>query len=126
VANSYYELAGGADGMQRLAEAFYSRVLVDPVLLPLFRDPTEDHAGRMALWLGEFFGGPYEHTRQRGGFSTVVDAHRSLNITDEQRQHWINHMRAACKELNLSDKVMEFFDPHILFGARAAQNMSHF
>lgn len=125
MAKSYYELAGGAEGMQKLAEAFYSRVLSDPVLVPLFRDPTEDHAGRMALWLGEFFGGPYEHTKRRGGFSTVVDAHRNLNITDEQRQHWINHMHAACKELELSDEVMEFFDPHILFGARAAQNMSH-
>ncbi len=123
--NNYYEQAGGAEGMQKLAEAFYDRVLTDPVMLPLFRDPTEDHAGRMALWLGEFFGGPYEHTKQRGGLYTVVDAHRHLNITDEQRQHWINHMEAACREVALPDEVIEFFSPHILFGARAAQNMSH-
>lgn len=44
---SYYDLAGGAEGMQKLAEAFYGRVLTDPAMLPLFRDPTEDHAKRM-------------------------------------------------------------------------------
>jgi hemoglobin len=126
MAQTYYELAGGAEGMQKLAEAFYNRVFSDPIMVPLFRDPTEDHAGRMALWLGEFFGGPMDHSKQRGGFYTVVDAHRSLHISDEQRQHWINHMEAACQELNMSEEVMAFFSPHILFGARAAQNMSRY
>ena len=45
--SNYYVLAGGAAGMQKLAEAFYGRVLIDPIMLPLFRDPTEDHAGRI-------------------------------------------------------------------------------
>lgn len=126
MSQSYYELAGGEVGMQKLAKAFYDRVLTDPVMLPLFRDPTEDHAGRMALWLGEFFGGPHEHTKQRGGFYTVIDAHSHLKITDEQREHWITHMEAACDELALSDEVMVFFSPHIIFGARAAQSHSRF
>jgi hemoglobin len=121
-----YEMAGGAAGMQKLAEAFYRRVFADPVLLPLFRDTDEDHAGRMALWLGEFFGGPREHTRQRGGFPTLVDSHQRLNITDTQRQHWIEHMLAACHEVGLPNEVMAFFTPHIHFGARAAQHTSYF
>src|SRR5215813_10996408 len=124
--DSYFDLAGGAAGVQRLAEAFYRRVLSDPLMRPLFRDPTEDHAGRMALWLGEFFGGPYEHTKQRGGFYTVIDAHSNLHITDEQREHWISHMQSACKEVELPAEVIEFFTPHIHFGARAAQNHSRF
>src|SRR5438445_9269524 len=110
-----YELADGAAGMQKLAEAFYRRVFADPLLLPLFREPDEDHAGRMALWLGEFFGGPHKHTERRGGFPTLVDAHHRLNITDTQRQHWIEHMLAACREVGLPDEVMEFFTPHIHF-----------
>jgi hemoglobin len=123
---SYYELAGGAAGMQNLAKAFYDRVFADPIMLPLFRDPTEDHTGRMALWLGEFFGGPYEHTKQRGGFYTVIDAHSHLKISNEQRDHWISHMQAACEEVDMPDEVMDFFAPHIHFGARAAQNHSRF
>src|SRR5258706_8075893 len=111
-----YELAGGAEGMQKLAQACYTRVFSDPVMVPLFRDPDEDHAGRMALWLGEFFGGPASHSRERGGFVTVVTAHEGLDISSEQRDHWIQHMLAACAEVQLSQEVMTYFSPHIYFG----------
>jgi truncated hemoglobin YjbI len=126
MAKTYFELAGGKQVMYKLAESFYQRVFADPIMVPLFRDPDEDHVGRMALWLGEFFGGPSEHTAQRGGFYTVVDVHRDLGISDTQRQHWIEHMLAACDEVGLSAEVMAFFTPHIHFGARAAQNHSRF
>src|SRR5437773_12492606 len=119
-----YELAGGAQGMQRLAQAFYTRVFADPVMVPLFRDPDEDHVGRMALWLGEVFGGPPDHSRQRGGFFTVIRAHDELDISNEQREHWIQHMLAACAEVQLSPDVMAYFTPHIHFGAQAAQHHS--
>jgi hemoglobin len=122
--NTRYELAGGAPGMHRLAEAFYRRVFADPVMLPLFHNPDDDHVGRMALWLGEFFGGPAEHTRQRGGFITLISAHERLNISDTQRQHWIEHMLAACQEVSLSAEVVAYFTPHIHFGAMAAQRHS--
>ncbi len=120
-----YELAGGEQGVQKLAAAFYGRVFADPIMLPLFRDPTEDHVGRMALWLGEFFGGPEEHTRQRGGFYQVIGAHNDLRISDVQRQHWIKHMLAACQEVGMPDEIMTYFTPHIQFGAQAAQRHSY-
>jgi hemoglobin len=123
---TFYELAGGAEGVQRLAAAFYRRVFDDPLMLPLFEDPTEDHVGRMALWLGEFFGGPIEHTRQRGGFYTAVAVHEPLNISDAQRDRWINYMMAACEEVNLPEAVVDFFTPFIYSGARAAQRHSRF
>ena len=118
---SYYDLAGGAPTFRKLAAVFYARVFADPVMVPLFRDPTEDHVGRMALWLAEFFGGPAEHSRQRGGFVTVAHVHHVLEISDTQREHWISHMLAACHEIELPAEVMDFFEPHIHFGARAAQ-----
>ena len=119
-----YELAGGADGMQRLASAFYSHVFDDPLMLPLFRDPNEDHVGRMALWLGEFFGGPYEHTKQRGGFYTTISVHEPLNISDAQRDRWINYMMAACEEAKMPEELIAFFTPHIYFGAQTVQTHS--
>lgn len=41
---------GGEEVAHRLAQAFYARVLADPVLLPLFRDPSEPNAERMGWW----------------------------------------------------------------------------
>lgn len=119
-----YDLAGGAEAMQRLAAAFYAYVLDDPLMLPLFKDPDEDHVGRMALWLAEFFGGPIEHTKQRGGFSTLAAVHQPLDITDAQRDRWINYMMAACEETNMPEEVVKFFTPFIYSGALAAQRIS--
>lgn len=124
--SSLYEQAGGADGVYRLAEAFYQRVFADPIMLPLFKQLEDDHVGRMALWLGEFFGGPAQHTEQRGGIYTVVSVHEGLHISDEQRQHWITHMLAASQEVGLPPQVMSYFKPHIHFGASAAQRTSRY
>ena len=119
-----YDLAGGAEGMQRLASIFYRYVFDDPLMLPLFKDPDEDHVGRMALFLGEFFGGPREHTRQRGGFYTAIAVHHPLNISDAQRDRWINYMMAACEEANMPQAVIDYFTPFIYSGAHAAQRGS--
>jgi hemoglobin len=119
-----YELAGGAETMQRVASIFYRYMFDDPLMLPLFRDPDEDHAGRMALWLGEFFGGPTDHTEQRGGFHTMVAVHEPLRISDAQRDRWINYMMAACEEAGMPQEAVDYFTPFIYSGALAAQRNS--
>lgn len=120
---SIYELAGGEKIIHALA-AFYRRVLVDPVMLPLFANPRADHAGRMAFWLIEEFGGPAEHSQQRGGRSKMVSVHDDLKISDLQREHWIAHMLAACEEVNTPHEFMEFFESHIQFETEMAQKHS--
>jgi hemoglobin len=119
-----YELLEGETVIRELAEAFYRRVLADPVLLPLFHNPDEDHSGRMALWLTEQFGGPAEHSRQRGGFDKVQRVHLHLKISDEERAAWLKHMLAACEELKLSREFMDFFVPKIEFETKMAQKES--
>lgn len=119
-----YDLAGGAEGMQRIASIFYGYVFDDPLMLPLFHNPDDDHVGRMALWLGEYFGGPREHSKQRGGFYTMVAVHAPLSISDAQRDRWINYMMAACEEANMPQAVIDYFTPFIYSGALAAQRNS--
>jgi hemoglobin len=110
--------------MQRLAATFYRYMFDDPLMLPLFHDPNEEHVGRTALWLGEFFGGPRAHTKQRGGFYTVVSVHEPLSISDAQRDRWINYMMAACEEAEMPEEVISYFTPFIYSGALAAQRNS--
>lgn len=118
---TFYDLAGGAEGMQRIASIFYRYMFDDPLMLPLFHNPDEDHVGRMALWLGEYFGGPREHSSQRGGFPTMVAVHQPLTISDAQRDRWINYMLASLEEAGMPDDVIDYFTPFIYAGARAAQ-----
>lgn len=110
--------------MQRIASIFYRYVFDDPLMIPLFHNPDDDHVGRMALWLGEYFGGPREHSKQRGGFYTMVAVHAPLTISDAQRDRWINYMMAACEEAGMPDEVIDFFTPFIYSGALAAQRNS--
>ena len=124
MSETLYDLAGGAEGMRRLASKFYGYVFDDPLMTPLFENPDDDHVGRMALWLGEFFGGPAEHTKQRGGIYTVFAVHHPLDISEAQRDRWINYMMASLEETNMPQAVIDFFTPHIYFGAHAAQRNS--
>lgn len=119
-----YELAGGAAALTALAEDFYRRVLSDPLLVPLFKDPSEDHAGRMAHWLIEVTGGPPRHSTTRGGFPTMVQAHGGLSITEAQRARWVAHMLAACDQQKMPPEFMGAFRKYIEGGSHLARRQS--
>jgi len=119
-----YGRIGGAPAVTELADAFYGRVLADPALLPLFADPTEDHAGRMALFLAELLGGPAQHTAQRGGPNTMFQVHRGLPITEVQRQKWVDHMIAAIDGLELPSDLRAGLLAYVERGSRLARATS--
>ena len=119
-----FDLSGGAAALTALAHDFYGRVLADPLLIPLFADPTEDHAGRMADWLIEITGGPPRHSASRGGFSTMVRAHGGLGISEAQRGRWASHMMAACEETRMAPEFLGHFRKYIEGGSHLAMRQS--
>lgn len=119
-----YELGGGDAGMHRLAAAFYERVFADELLLPLFRDPGEDHVERMALWLTELLGGPPVHTDARGGHAVMAAAHHGLRITEPQRARWAELMRAAVDDVGMPAEFRERFRPYVDGGSTFAMRVS--
>jgi len=119
-----YVQLGGATAVTALADRFYDRVLADPALLPLFVDPTEDHAGRMALFLAELLGGPTGHAEQRGGPNTMFRAHQGLRITEVQRQKWVDHMLAAMDEVAMPADLHASLLAYIEQGSRLARSTS--
>ncbi|WP_237694723.1 hypothetical protein [Streptomyces sp. SID2563] len=48
---------GGIEGLRRLSNSFYDRVLSDPLLAPVFADFSRTHIEHVAVWLEEVFGG---------------------------------------------------------------------
>ncbi|MFN8108268.1 MAG: group II truncated hemoglobin [Thermoleophilia bacterium] len=99
--SSIYAHAGGADAFRRLTHLFYAKVVTDPLLEPLFRGMAADHPERVALWLGEVFGGPPAYTRTRGGYPTMVLAHINRDIGEEQRRRWIELLLGTLDEAGL-------------------------
>ena len=85
---SLYVQIGGADGITRLVDAFYARVLADPELQRFFAGVEMDKLRRMQ---GELFaaalGGP-----QRYSGRSVVEAHRRLKIGLHDYQRFIRHL----------------------------------
>jgi hemoglobin len=125
-ASTLYELAGGHEGLHRLEQTFYDSVLSDPVLQPLFGAGRVQHVEHLTMFTAESFGGPDNFSRELG-FRHLIDVHRGLRITDEQRQRFIDLYAAALDDADMPRDpafrraVME----HIEFGTAVAQQNSH-
>ncbi|MSO47684.1 MAG: oxidoreductase [Thermoleophilia bacterium] len=126
--SNLYELAGGGPAIKRLSTRFYVLLFADPLLTPLFPEPSqvdpEEHAGRLTLWLIELLGGPPLHTQQRGGFDVMRDAHSGLKISEAQRAAWAGHMRQAAADCQLPEEVQQRLMPFIEGGSTFAQRVS--
>jgi hemoglobin len=85
---SLYEQVGGADGITRLVDVFYSRVLADPELKRFFAGVEMTKLRRMQAELfAAALGGP-----QRYSGRTMVQAHRHLEIGLHDYQCFIRHL----------------------------------
>ena len=98
---SLYAWAGGTDAFRRLIDAFYDRVEADDLLSPLFPGGvSQDHRAHVVLWWVEVFGGPADYT-PLGGYQRMLDHHRGLGITVEQRFRFASLMSLAADDAGL-------------------------
>jgi hemoglobin len=126
VAETLYEHAGGDEGLHRLEELFYEKALADPVLKTLFTERVPTHVDQLTWFTAESFGGPDRFTRQLG-FQYIIDVHRHLKITDEQRERFIAAYLEALDEAGMPDDApfRRAVREHVEFGAHVAQRNSH-
>jgi hemoglobin len=121
-----YEHAGGDEGLHRLEEIFYAKALADPVLKRLFTKRVSTHVDHLTWFTAESFGGPDRFTRKLG-FQYLIDKHRHLNITDEQRDRFISAYLESLDEAGLAtdERFRKAVREHVEFGAHVAQQNSH-
>jgi hemoglobin len=122
---SLYEHAGADEGLHRLEEIFYSKVLTDRILKSLFTERRPHHVERLTWFTAESFGGPDRFTGKLG-FQHVIDVHRHLKITDEQRDRFVALYIEALDEAGLpgDEPFREAVRSHVEFGTRVAQQNS--
>jgi hemoglobin len=123
---SLYEHAGGEESLHRLEEVFYAKVLADPVLRRLFPERRPHHVEHLTWFTAESFGGPDRFSRELG-FAHLIDVHRHLEITDEERTRFAELYMEALDEAGLPDDepFRGAVRSHIEFGTRVAQRNSH-
>jgi hemoglobin len=123
---SLFEHAGGLDGLHRLEETFYASVLRDPILQPLFGAGRPEHVDHLTAFTAESFGGPDRFSRELG-FAHLIDVHRGLKITEEQRQRFVELYLQALDDAGMPgdapfrDAVRE----HVEFGTHVAMQNSN-
>jgi hemoglobin len=123
--DTLYEHAGGEQALHRLEELFYDKVLTDPVLKAQFKARIPTHVDHLTWFTAESFGGSDRFTRELG-FQHIIDVHRHLDITDEQRERFVALYLQALEEAGLphDEPFVEAVRSHLEFGSRVAQQNS--
>jgi len=101
-------------------------VLADPLLQPLFGDGQPQHVDHLTMFTAESFGGPDRFTRELG-FEHLIDVHRGLQITEEQRQRFVELYLAALDAAGMpeDEPFRTAVREHVEFGTRVAMQNSH-
>jgi len=122
---SLYEFAGGEEAIHGLEDTFYSSVLKDPLLQPLFGEGRPEHVDHLTAFTVESFGGPDRFSRELG-FAHLIDVHRNLRITEEQRERFVQLYMAALDASDLPDDqdFREAIRSHVEFGSKVAMQNS--
>jgi hemoglobin len=123
---SLYEFAGGEEALHRLEDRFYTLVLADEFLQPLFGAGQASHVDHLTAFTVESFGGPDRFSRTLG-FQHLIDVHRGLNISEQQRQRFVELYRQALDDTDMptADAFRTAVMEHIEFGTRVALQNSH-
>ena len=96
---SLYEAAGSDAGLLRLAAAWHTRVLADPVVSHAFSHGFHhDHSRRLAAYWAEALGGPPAYSGSFGDETSVVRLHSGNGRHEEMDQRAI-----ACFDQALDD-----------------------
>ncbi len=121
-----FDHAGGERGLHRLEQLFYDSVLQDPLLQPLFGEGQPQHVDHLTMFTAESFGGPDRFTRELG-FQHLIDVHRGLEITEAQREHFVELYLAALDAAGMPDDqpFRSAVREHVEFGTLVAMQNSH-
>lgn len=114
-----YDHVGGQPFFDALVDRFYDGVETDPPLRALYPQDLEPGKRALALFLGQYFGGPTTYSDEKG-HPRLRMRHVNFRIGPAERDGWLRHMTAAVDDAPTDDivkqQMLEYF-------AMAAQHM---
>jgi hemoglobin len=108
-----YEALGGQQFFDDLVERFYRRVAMDPLLRPLYPDNLVGPRRHLALFLGQYWGGPSTYSEERG-HPRLRMRHAPFVIGEPERDAWLRHMGAALDSLVVERGVHPVVEARLL------------
>lgn len=101
-----FDELGGQQGVRKLVESFYPKVLKDPLLAPLFPKEISSVMDKQELFLSQFFGGPDLYTAEFG-HPRMRARHMPFTITPMHADAWLSCMSQALEETVDSEPLRE-------------------
>ena len=92
-----FEIVGGQQFFDHLVDRFYARVEGDPVLRPIYPDDLGPGKRALALFLGQYWGGPPRYSEEKG-HPRLRMRHAPFAIDGAARAAWLAAMLAALDE----------------------------
>jgi hemoglobin len=118
-----YDAVGGQQFFDELVGRFYQGVADDPVLRPLYPDDLAVPARHLALFLGQYWGGPTTYSDERG-HPRLRMRHAPFVIAEPERDAWLRHMCAALDALVVERDIHPAIESRMLdYFAMAADGM---
>ena len=93
-----FDAVGGQPFFDELVERFYRDVESDPLLRPMYPDDLAASKRHLALFLGQYWGGPTTYSDERGHLRLRM-RHVPFAIGGAERDAWLRHMAAALDSL---------------------------
>lgn len=115
-----FEAVGGQPFFDELVERFYAGVADDPLLRPMYPDDLHDPKRHLALFLGQYWGGPTTYSDERG-HPRLRMRHVPFVIGEAERDAWLRHMAAALDSLVVERDIHPAIEARMLdyFGMAA-------
>jgi hemoglobin len=111
--STLFERVGGQAFFDQLVERFYEGVARDGILRPMYPDDLSDPKKHLALFLGQYWGGPPTYSDERG-HPRLRMRHAPFAIGLPEREAWLAHMsdavHAAGLDADAEGELIAYFE----------------
>jgi len=116
-----FEIVGGQQFFDALVERFYGRVVADLVLRPLYPADLEPGKRALALFLGQYWGGPDAYSAEKG-HPRLRMRHAPFAIDARARDAWLSAMLASVDEADAPEIARERLSEYFTMASTAMIN----
>jgi hemoglobin len=109
-ADATYKAAGKERGIRRLVETFYEIMSTHPDFATIWSwhtETVETAADKLSRFLCGWMGGPRLYQEAYGAIS-IPRSHSHLNVTETERDQWLECMRRALAQQDYPDELVQY------------------
>jgi hemoglobin len=118
-----FEVVGGQPFFDALVERFYALVEQDPTLRPLYPPDLRPGMRALALFLGQYWGGPTTYSDEKG-HPRLRMRHAPFVIGPPEREAWLAAMLTALDEADAPEVAREMMREYFTTASTAMINAS--